>query len=165
MVSRRILFAFAVLAAPLGATPAAAQGQPPPGGQMPPCVKEFLRLRGDVEEKGKAIKASQGKADAQTACKLFNSYMSSEKKLLDYAVANNVWCAIPPEAITQMKTAHARAGEVRTRVCQMAAAGPARPAGPSLSDALGGPIPDSSNIKSGHGTFDTLTGSSPLGNK
>jgi hypothetical protein len=43
------------------------------------------------------------------------------------------------------------------------AAQPQRPAGPSLSDALGGPIPDSSNIKTGRGTFDTLTGT-PLGN-
>lgn len=161
---RRVFFAFA-LGFPACLSPAAAQFQPPPPDQMPPCVKEFVRLRGDVEEKGKAIKASEGKVNAQGACKLFNSYIASEKKMIDYAVSNNVWCGIPPEAIASMKKAHARAGEVRTRVCQAAAAGPARPAGPSLSDALGGPIPDSSNIKSGHGTFDTLTGSSPLGGK
>jgi hypothetical protein len=50
----------------------------------------------------------------------------------------------------------------RTNVCLMAAQ-PQRPAGPSLSDALGAPITDSSNIKTGRGTFDTLTGT-PLGN-
>jgi len=54
--------------------------------------------------------------------------------------------------------------EIRGKVCQAAAAGPPRPAGPSLSDALSAPITDSKNIKSGGGTFDTLTGS-PLGNK
>jgi hypothetical protein len=31
-----------------------------------------------------------------------------------------------------------------------------------LSDALSSPVPDSNNIKTGRGTFDTLTGS-PLG--
>jgi hypothetical protein len=153
----------AALVVPISVAPAAAQG--PPLDQAPPCVKEFIRLRTDVEEKGKAIKAVEGKVNAQGACKLFNSYIASEKKLLDYAVANNVWCGIPPEAIASMKKAHARAGDIRTRVCQAAAAGPARPAGPSLSDALGGPVPDSSNIKTGHGTFDTLTGSTPLGAK
>ena len=52
---------------------------------------------------------------------------------------------------------------MRTRVCQVAAA-PQRPAAPTLSDALNAPIIDSSDIKTGRGTFDTLTGS-PLGNK
>jgi hypothetical protein len=51
--------------------------------------------------------------------------------------------------------------EVRTRVWQVAAA-PVQQQGPSLSDALTGPVPDSNNIKTGRGTFDTLTGT-PLG--
>jgi hypothetical protein len=62
---------------------------------------------------------------------------------------------------TQLKQGHAKVKEVRDRVCQ-AAAQPARPAGPSLSDALGtSRAPDSSNIRTGKGggTFDTLTGS------
>jgi hypothetical protein len=33
-----------------------------------------------------------------------------------------------------------------------------------LSDALSGPVPDSNNIKTGRGTFDTLTGN-PLEKK
>ncbi len=37
-------------------------------------------------------------------------------------------------------------------------------AGPTLSDALTAPVTDASNIKTGRGTFDTLTGT-PLGNK
>jgi hypothetical protein len=44
----------------------------------------------------------------------------------------------------------------------MAEAPPPRPAGPSLSDALTSPVPDANNIKTGRGTFDTLTGS-PIG--
>ena len=37
--------------------------------------------------------------------------------------------------------------------------------GPSLSDVLGGSaVPDANNIKTGRGTFDTLTGT-PLGSQ
>jgi hypothetical protein len=156
---RRAIF-LAILAVPFGAASAPAQFAPPPAEQMPPCVKEFIRLRTETEEKAKFIKGSEGKVNAQEACKLFNGYIASEKKMVDYAVANNVWCGIPPEVIVSMKKNHARANDVRTRVCKAAAAGPARPAGPSLSDALSAPVPNPSNIKTGHGTFDTLTGPS-----
>ena len=80
-----------------------------------------------------------------------------------YAEDNSVWCGIPPQVVTGIKQAHVKTLEIRTRVCQ-AAAQPARPAGPSLSDALTAPVTDSSNIKTGRGTFDTLTGT-PLGNR
>jgi hypothetical protein len=47
--------------------------------------------------------------------------------------------------------------KIRTQVCNAAAA--PRPAAPSLSDALGGPvIATPENTKTGRGTFDTLTG-------
>ena len=51
--------------------------------------------------------------------------------------------------------------QVGKQVCDAAAQGP-RPAGPTLSDALGTTpmVPDSSTAtKKGQGTFDTLTGS------
>jgi len=151
---------------PAAAAPAAAQFQPaPPQQQEPPCIKEFVRLRGDAEKKAAAIKAaSEHKASPQVACKLFNSFSAAEAKMLKYATDNSVWCGIPAQVLNGMKQAHAKTTVLRTRVCRIAAAGPPRPAGPSLSDALGGNVPDSSNIKTGHGTFDTLTGN-PLGTK
>jgi hypothetical protein len=145
--------------------PAAAQFQPSPQREPPPCIKEFLRLRGDAEKKAAAIKAAgERKAPPQIACKLFNSFSAAEAKMLNYATKNSVWCGIPEQILGTMKQAHGRTTAMRTKICQIAAAGPPRPAGPSLSDALGGTIPDSSNIKTGHGTFDTLTGS-PLDRK
>ena len=36
---------------------------------------------------------------------------------------------------------------------------PPKPAGPTLSDVLSAPVPDSRNVKTGRGTFDTLSGS------
>lgn len=160
-----VIAAFAsVLAA--AAAPAAAQFQPAPQGQQPPpCVKEFLRLRGIAEKKAAAIRAaSERKAPPKEACKLFNSFSAAEAKMLKYATDNSVWCGIPAQVLSGIKKSHARTTELRTKVCRVAAAGPPRPAGPSLSDALVGNVPDSSNIKTGHGTFDTLTGT-PLGRK
>jgi hypothetical protein len=83
--------------------------------------------------------------------------------MIKYANENSVWCGIPPQALQQMKQGHAKAMEIRSKVCQIAAA-PPRPSGPTLSDALGSTVPDADNIQSGRGTYDTLTGT-PLGNK
>ena len=160
-----VIAAFAsVLAA--AAAPVAAQSQPAPQGQQPPpCVKEFFRLRGVAEKRAAAIRAaSERKAPPQEACKLFNSFSAAEAKMLKYATDNSVWCGIPAQVVSGIKQSHAKTTEMRTRICRIAAAGPPRPAGPSLSDALSGNVPDSSNIKTGHGTFDTLTGT-PLGTK
>ena len=84
--------------------------------------------------------------------------------MIKYAQDNQAWCGIPPQIIQQIKTSHDHTVEIRTKICKIAEA-PQRPAGPSLSDALTGPVPDSSTIKPGRGgTFDTLTGS-PVGGK
>ena len=143
---------------------ATAQFQPAAPQQEPPCVKEFMRLRDDAAKKATAIRAAnERKAPAQEACSLFTTFSAAEAKMVKYAEDNSVWCGIPPQIVTNIKQAHVKTVEIRTRVCQAAAA-PPRPAGPSLSDALSAPITDSKNIKTGRGTFDTLTGS-PLGNK
>jgi hypothetical protein len=160
---RRALFIAAFLW-PAAAGTAVAQFQPAPQQQPPPCIKEFLRLRNDTEDKGKAIQAaSKRKASPREACKLFNIFTAAETKLIKYAADNSVWCGIPPQIVQQMKQGHAKAMEIRTKVCRAAEAPPA-PAGPSLSDALTPRVPDADNIKTGRGTFDTLTGT-PLGAK
>ncbi len=126
--------------------------------QEPPCVADFTKLRDDAGKKAAAIKAASDRhATPQEACKLFNAFSAAEAKMLKYATDNSIWCGIPPQIVTQIKQSHANTNQIRTKVCQAAAA-PARPAGPSLSDALGAPITDSSNVKTGRGTFDTLTG-------
>ncbi len=129
----------------------------------PPCVKDFLKLREDAQKKAGAIQAAgKRKATPKEACNLFTAFYAAEAKLIKYASANQASCGIPPQAVDTMKEQHTKTGTIRTNVCHIAAAGPARPAGPNLSDALSAPITDSNNIKTGRGTFDTLTGS-PLG--
>jgi hypothetical protein len=162
---RRALF-IAAFVLPTAAGPALAQFQPPqpqPQQEGPPCLKDFAKLRDDAEKRAAAVMAAQkNKVPLPEACKLLSAFAASQEKMLQFAKANQVWCGIPPNLIQQISLGHANVSKARTKVCQMAAQ-PQRPAGPSLSDALGAPIPDSSNIKTGRGTFDTLTGT-PLGN-
>jgi len=166
MSLRRTWF-IAVCVLPFAAGAANAQFQPPPQQQaqpqqMPPCVQEFGKLRDDTEKKAIAIRtASARKASPKEACNLFNVFSAAEEKMLKYATDNSVWCGIPPQIVESIKKGHIRTTELRTKVCRAAAAQPVQ-RGPTLSDALGAPIADSSNIKTGHGTFDTLTGT-PLG--
>lgn len=161
MNMRRALF-IAALLVPGVAAPAAAQFQPMPRPQEPPCLKAFAKLRDDAQHKGEAIaKASKRKATPQEACRLFSALSAAEAKMVKYAVENATWCGIPAQAVAQMKQGHAKANEMRVKICRIAAA-PRAPSGPTLSDALGGGIPDANNIKTGHGTYDTLTGA-PIG--
>lgn len=140
-----------------------AQFQPAPQPQQaPPCIQEFTKLRNDTEQKGIAIRqASARKAPPKEACQLLIAYTNAEAKMLKYAVDNAAWCGIPPQIIEGLKKGHTQSDALRVKVCRIAAAPPA-PRGPTLSDALGGPVTSSSNIKTGRGTFDTLTGA-PLG--
>ena len=163
MSLRRALLIAACLM-PTAAATAAAQFQPSSPQQEPPCVRDFGVLRDDASKKAAAIRAANvRKVPVQEACQLFNAFSAAEAKMMKYAEDNMVWCGIPRQVIDSMKQSHTKTTEIRTKVCQAAAA-PPRPAGPSLSDALSAPVTDSSNIKTGRGTFDTLTGT-PLGGK
>ena len=161
---RRAIFVACLVSLCGGAANAQFQAAPPaPQQQEPPaCVKEFFKLRDDAENKGKAIKAANDrKASPKEACQLFGAFVTAQSKMLKYASENTTWCGIPQQVVENIKQSVARMSEVRNRICQ-AAASPVMQQGPSLSDALTGPVPDSNNITTGRGTFDTLTGS-PLG--
>ena len=158
MNMRRALF-IAALLVPTAAVPAAAQF-PPVQQQEPPCFKEFSKLRDDAQHKGEAIqKAGKRKVSPQVACRLFTDLTAAEAKMVKYAEKNASWCGIPAQAVEQMKVGHTKANEMRVKICRVAAAPPPSARGPTLSEALGGGIPDANNVKTGHGTYDTLTGS------
>jgi len=157
---RRAIFSLCMV--PLCASVASAQAPSPSPQQAPPCIQEFFKLREDTEKKAAAIKAANDrKAPPREACQLFGALMTAQTKMLKYASENTTWCGIPQQVVEQIKEANVKITDIRTKVCQAAAA-PPRPQGPSLSDALTSPIPNANNIKTGRGTFDTLTGS-PLG--
>ena len=119
----------------------------------------FPSIREDVEKGAAVIRAaSERKAPREEVCPLFKSFAAKEGKMLSFLETNQKLCGVPPKIIVQMKTNHAKTVQLRNTVCSTGPVGPA--AGPTLSDALGGPViaDDTSAKLPGRGTFDTLTG-------
>jgi len=152
-------------AAPIaGGAPTQPMGAPPPPGAAGPseaCMKGFTPLREDAERRGKLIKAaSERHASADEACKLIESYSKAELKMMDYVKHNQAKCQIPPQISEQMKKGHEGTEAMIKKVCGMAQAQKAGPAGPSLSEVLGSSaaLPEATTVKKGGSTFDTLNG-------
>jgi len=174
-VSRALLFATFMVAAPFAAygqfggmpgMPGAPGGMPGGGGfgaapqqGPPPACREVLAMRDEVQKHGTAIqKANEHKATVQEACKLFKNFLGAEAKFIKSLEDNTRAWGVPADAIKQAKDGHTKASAVGKQVCDAAAQGP-RPAGPSLSEALGaGPVMPESSRSSGGGAFDTLNG-------
>jgi hypothetical protein len=146
--------AFAVVAIPAYAQMGA------PGGK-PPCYDDFMPLREEAQKRANLIsQAGKRKAPPNEICQLFTRFAEAETKVIKFVEENGTWCGIPPEALKQMKESQGKGDEVRKKVCA-AAANPA-PRGPTLGDALGTTrVPDVGKARTGTGTFDTLTGSTP----
>jgi hypothetical protein len=125
-------------------------------GQQDVCA-QFPAIREEAEKGAAAIRiAGERKAPREEACSLFKNFAAKEARMVKFLVTNQAVCGVPAQALTQVKANHARTLEMRKAVCS---AGPAAPAGPSLSDALGAPIiADDTSARRGGGTFDTLTG-------
>ena len=135
-------------------------GAPPPGAQPPPVCLQFQPIRDQAEKDGTAIKtASDRKASREEICALFNKFVASESKMVNFLVANSKVCGVPPDAIKHVRGQHAKSQQIRKQVCSAGGGGGGAPAAPSLSDALGGPALPDEKPKPGRGTFDTLTGS------
>jgi hypothetical protein len=130
--------------------------------QMPPCANDFLPLRQQVEKDSVVVKAAIERKDRAEICNALKRFTASEAKFVKYMEENQSWCGIPPEAVQQMKTNHTRTVKMRGQACAAgpAAARPALPAGPGLSEALGTSRAPTGAAKSGTGTYDTLTGPS-----
>ena len=117
----------------------------------------FPTIREDVEKSAGVIKAaSERKASREEVCPLFKTFATKEAKMVAFLTNNQRLCGIPPNVVTQVKTSHANTIRIRDNVCSAAPAA----AGPTLSDALGGPIiaDDQTAKLPNRGTFDTLTG-------
>jgi hypothetical protein len=150
-------------AAPPG-RPAASFGPSGPGGgggSQRNCMMEIQPLLTDAEEKGKAIQKAAATKQQPVVCQAFRNLATAEGKIIKYFDDHGKECGIPADAMKARKGNMAKIVEIRTKVCDTAAA-PAKRA-PSLSDALGtSRIPsvstDTPAAKSRGSTFDTLTG-------
>jgi len=133
-------------------------GAPPTA--PPPGCQQLLTLRDETQKNAAAIRAAgERKAAAPEVCKLFRTFIASETRMIKAMDENGPRCGVPADIPAQMKAGHAQAQKVAKQVCDVAAQGP-RPAGPSLSDALGTTptVPSTAAPKAGGGPFDTLTG-------
>ena len=142
-----------------------APGMPMPGQsapqQAPPCYNEFAPLKAEAEKRGLAVKTATEKKDKpsrEEVCELLKRYSEAEARIVKFIKANASSCGIPSEAASQMSVNHGRTLKTVKGVCSVAA-GPARPTGPGLSEALGttrGGTLDP--LAPNSGTLDTLTG-------
>ena len=120
----------------------------------------FPVIREEVEKAAGLIRAaSERKASREEVCPMFKSFAAKEAKVVTFLETNQKLCNVPPKVIVQVKTNHAKTLKIRDNVCSTAPQQGPGP-GPTLSDALGGPViaDDESAKKPGRGTFDTLTG-------
>jgi hypothetical protein len=139
--------------------PGGVYGAPQQG--PPPACQQVLALRDEAQKHGQALSAAgKKKAPPDEICKLFKAFLAVETKFVKGLEENATTCGVPPDLLKQVKGGHNVASQTAKKVCDAAAQGP-RPAGPTLSDALGTTpqVPDSSSITRGQGTFDTLSGS------
>lgn len=131
--------------------------QPQPSTPPPQC-QELLTLRDQAQKHASAINAAEKKkATAAQACKLFQAFLAAEGRMVKALETNGPRCGVPPDAIQNVKDQRGRTQKIKDQVCAAAAQ---RPAGPSLSDALGTPlnVPGADTSKAGRGTYETLTG-------
>ncbi|MBB6307264.1 hypothetical protein [Xanthobacter tagetidis] len=133
-------------------------------GAMADCQSDATAARGALEEAGKALgAATKRKADPQTLCPLFRSYVTAEIRWNKFLVDNKEWCQVPDEAIKASSASLKKSSGVRDQVCQAAASGvaPGGPAKPppqgSISSALGVTTGYSLGGAGGN-VFDTLNG-------
>lgn len=141
-----------------GFSPAPGMGGPQAAPDVPKICLTFPALGKDMEEGLKAVNdAGQRKAAREEACPLFKALVAKENKALKFLETNRTLCRIPPNFIKQLAERHSHIVKITKVVCSAA---PPGAAGPTLSDALGGPtIADDTSAKlPGRGTFDTLTG-------
>lgn len=143
---------------PGSSQPPQASAFPPPGGDQSVCAT-FPALRSEAEKSALAIRtAGERKAEREEVCNLFKAFTAKEAKVVKFLETNQQVCGVPPQAVKVAKANHSKSLEIRNKVCSAGPSGP--PPGPTLSDALGGPIiaDDAAAKQPGRGTFDTLTG-------
>jgi hypothetical protein len=132
--------------------------------QSSPCVDQFLPLRQEIDKRFEATKAGIArKGPAAEICNLLTKFSQAEAALQKFVEKNSGTCPFPAELLTNIKASNTKTEVYRKQACTAAAAPArqARPAAPTLSDALSPPVASKDNTKTGRGTLDSL-GGNPL---
>jgi hypothetical protein len=161
MTGRHVLLMMTALLGFAGVQHATAQNDP---FEQANCESEFLKLRGEVENRGKALeKAGKQKASAPQVCQLLRNFTAAEARMVKFLQEKQALCGVPEQVLSQAKEGHTKAIAMRNQVCKVAAA-PAAPPPPPPSQGLSGALGTPSfggppaETQGGSGVFDTLTG-------
>jgi hypothetical protein len=124
-----------------GAAPVTSFGSSPASflsggvGAAEDCMKGFMPLREEAEQRGKLIKAASYRhASADEACKLIGNFGQAEIKMIKYVETHSAQCGITPQMSDQLKNGHKNTETMLRKICAVAQQAPV---GPSLSDVLG----------------------------
>jgi hypothetical protein len=98
------------------------------------CMKEFVPLREEAEERGRLVKAaSERHAPSSEECELIGNFGQSEIKMIKYVAANSTKCGIPPAVADRLKAGHKNTEVMQKKICAVAQqaqrGGPAGPVG------------------------------------
>lgn len=120
-----------------------------------PCA-QFQPLTEVARARGQALGAAQKHhPDRKEMCTLVSQFAVAEGAVVKFLETNQQWCGVPAQAVQSAKATHEKTMHFKEVVCAPAP----QPKVPTLSDAIGTPKLDTAkNTKTGHGTFDTLTG-------
>jgi hypothetical protein len=87
-----------------------------------------MPLREEAQKRAAAISAAgKGKAERNEICQLLGHFAEAEAKVIQFVEDQGASCGISPEALSQMKQAQSKTGELRKRVCAVMSP-PASPA-------------------------------------
>ncbi|WP_393956320.1 hypothetical protein [Methylorubrum sp. POS3] len=101
---------------------AAAPAQPAPqGGTDCSAIQKTLIERKNLVGKANAASNSKQKMTPQAACALFGQLQANGTTGIKWITANKEWCSIPDSFAEGFQADHKRVGEIRTKVCNMAA--------------------------------------------
>src|ERR1700722_17516751 len=85
------------------------------------CMKEFVPLRREAEERGKLIRAaSERHAPPDEECELIGNFGQSEIKMIKFIEVNSARCEIAPQIADQVRARHQHTEAMRKKVCVVA---------------------------------------------
>ncbi|KQT46503.1 hypothetical protein ASG52_12275 [Methylobacterium sp. Leaf456] len=93
----------------------------PQGGTDCSAIQKTLIERKNLVGKANAASNSKQKMTPQQACALFGQLQSNGTAGIKWIAANKEWCSIPDSFAEGFQADHKRVGDIRSKVCNMAA--------------------------------------------
>ena len=123
IIIRRLIVPLAVAVVTAHAGVAFAQDAipAPPSASADECLKGYVPLREEAEQRGKVIKAaSERHAPPEEACRLIANFGEAEIRMIRYVESRAATCGISPQLAEQLKTGHMHTVNMQKKVCEMA---------------------------------------------